>query len=207
MRGTVVVVVHSWRLLEPNFSIENRALENKGDTTMNSKTKGFLARGLMFVMVAFLAAPTAVFAQSQGRGRGKPTEIFVNGHDARDGRLDQDDRWDNRRRDDRRRRDRRDDRWDNDRDWRNRNGRTDDGYGNYGGSFNLRQTALNAGFADGVKEGRKDRSRNERFEFRDEGNFQSATRDFSSRLGDRELYRTYYRQAFENGYRDGYAGY
>jgi hypothetical protein len=66
---------------------------------------------------------------------------------------------------------------------------------------------LNAGFADGVKEGRKDRSKNERFEFRDEGNFQSATRDFSSRLGDRELYRTYYRQAFENGYRDGYAGY
>ncbi len=170
---------------------------------MNSKTTGFLARALMFAMVAFLAAPTAVFAQSQGRGRGKPTEVFVNGHDARDGRWDQDDR----RRDDRRRRDRRDDRWDNDRDRRNRNGRTDDGYGNYGGSFNLRQTALNAGFADGVKEGRKGRSRNERFEFRDEGNFQSATRDFSSRLGDRELYRTYYRQAFENGYRDGYAGY
>lgn len=180
---------------------------------MNSK---FLARGLMFVMVAFLAAPTAVFAQKQGRGRGKPVEVFVNGHDARDGRNDQDD-W---RRNDRRRRDRddrwdddrddrwddRDDRWDNDRR-RNRNRRTDDGYGNYGGSMHLRQTALNAGFADGVKEGRKDRSRNERFEFRDEGNFQSATRDFSSRLGDRELYRTYYRQAFENGYRDGYAGY
>ena len=171
---------------------------------MKSRTTEFLVSALMFVMVAFLAAPTSVFAQ--GKGRGKPTEVFVNGHDARDGRLDQDNRrWDqdNRRRDDRRR-DRRDDRWDN---RRNRDGRTDDGYGNYGGSFNLRQTALNAGFADGVKEGRKDRSRNERFEFRDEGNFQSGTRDFSSRLGDRELYRTYYRQAFENGYRDGFAGY
>ncbi len=166
---------------------------------MNTKKTGFLARALMFVMVAFLAAPAAVFAQSQGRG--KPTEVFVNGHDARDGRWDQDRRWEQDRRRDDRRRDRRDDRWDR------RNGRTDDGYGNYGGSFNLRQTALNAGFADGVKEGRKDRSRNERFEFRDEGNFQSATRDFSSRLGDREIYRTYYRQAFENGYRDGYAGY
>lgn len=173
---------------------------------MNTKTTGFLTRALMVVMVAFLAVPTAVFAQ--GKGRGKPTEVFVNGHDARDGRLDQD----NRRRDNDRRRDRRDndDRWDNrnNDDWRNRNGRNgNDGYGNYGGSFNLRQTALNAGFADGAKEGRKDRSRNERFEFRDEGGFQSATRDYSSRLGDRELYRTYYRQAFENGYRDGFAGY
>lgn len=168
---------------------------------MNTKSSRFLTRALMLVMVAFLAVPATVFAQSKGRG--KPTEIFVNGHDARDGRWDQD----NRRSDnDRRRRDRQDDRRDNDNDWRNRR-QSNDGYGNYGGSFNLRQTALNAGFADGVKEGRKDRSRGERFEFRDEGNFQSGTRDYSSRLGDRELYRTYYRQAFENGYRDGFAGY
>jgi hypothetical protein len=183
----MVVVVVRGTCSSRKFSIENRALENGGDKTMNSKTTGFLARALMFVMVAFLAAPAAVFAQSRTNG------VYVYGQD--NGRWNQD------RRRDERRRDRRDDRWDR------RNGRTDDGYGNYGGSFNLRQTALNAGFADGVKEGRKDRSKNERFEFRDEGNFQSATRDFSSRLGDRELYRTYYRQAFENGYRDGYAGY
>lgn len=149
----------------------------------------------MFAVLAVLAMPIVVSAQD----RGKPTEVFVNGHDARDGRWDQDNgRWD--RNQDQRRRDR---------NRRNRNGRnaSDDGYGNYGGSFNLRQTALNAGFADGAKEGRKDRSRNERFEFRDESGFQKATRDYSSRLGDRELYQTYYRQAFENGYRDGYAGY
>jgi hypothetical protein len=160
---------------------------------MKIKNIGFLSRVSMFAMVTLLAMPIAVFAQ----GRGKPTDVFVNGHDARDGRLDQN----NRRRDRRSR----DDRWDNNQD---RNGRrTNDGYDNYGGSFNLRQTALNAGFADGAKEGRKDRSRGDRFDFRDEGAFQSATRDFSSRLGDRELYRTYYRQAFEHGYRDGYAGY
>ena len=54
----------------------------------------------------------------------------------------------------------------------NRNGRYDrngDGYSDYGGSYNLRQTALNAGFNEGVKEGRKDRSRGDRFDFTDEG--------------------------------------
>ena len=58
-----------------------------------------------------------------------------------------------------------------------RDGRYDDGrydnrrydndnYG-YGGSFQLRQTALNAGYNEGIKEGRKDRNNRERFEFRD----------------------------------------
>ena len=88
-----------------------------------------------------------------------------------------------------------------------RYGRSDDGYSNYGGSFQLRQTALNAGANEGNKEGRKDRSRGERFDFTDESAFRSATKDYSSRLGDRELYRRYFREAFENGYRDGYAGY
>jgi hypothetical protein len=89
---------------------------------------------------------------------------------------------------------------------RNRRGRND-GYGNYGGSFQLRQTALNAGYNNGIQEGRKDRQRGERFEFRDESDYQRATEDFSSRLGDRELYREYFRQAFANGYRAGYSGY
>src|ERR1044072_1818177 len=38
-----------------------------------------------------------------------------------------------------------------------RRGRNNDGYPNLGGSFDLRQTALNAGFADGGKAGRDDR--------------------------------------------------
>lgn len=146
---------------------------------MNSKSRGLLTRVVMFAMVVLMAFP--VVALAQGRN---------------------DDWWRVQRR-----QDRREDRRDRNRDWRNNRRQNDDGYGNYGGSIHLRQTALNAGFADGVKEGRKDRNKNEQFEFRDEGNFQSATRDYSSRLGNRELYRTYYRQAFENGYRDGYAGY
>lgn len=86
-------------------------------------------------------------------------------------------------------------------------GRSADGYGNYGGSFDLRQTALNAGFADGVKEGRRDRSRNERYDYTDESDYQKGTRDYSSRLGDRYIYQRYYREAFSHGYADGYSGY
>ena len=118
-----------------------------------------------------------------------------------------DDWWNRNRRDNRveQNRDRQNRR--NDRMNRNRNGRYNDGYPDLGGSFDLRQTALNAGFADGAKEGRKDRSKRERFDFRDESGYQKATRDYSSRLGDRGLYQRYYREAFENGYDDGYAGY
>lgn len=86
-------------------------------------------------------------------------------------------------------------------------GRDADGYGNYGGSFNLRQTALNAGFADGVKEGRKDRQRGDRYDFTDEGDYRDGNRDYSSRLGDRGTYQRYYREAFQHGYDDGYNGY
>ncbi|HKU77812.1 MAG TPA: hypothetical protein VJR02_28115, partial [Pyrinomonadaceae bacterium] len=91
---------------------------------------------------------------------------------------------------------------DNDRDWRNDNDR----YG-YGGSFQLRQTALNAGYNEGIKEGRKDRSRGERYEFRDEEDYRNANTDYSSRLGNRALYQQYFRQGFQNGYADGYRGY
>jgi hypothetical protein len=99
-----------------------------------------------------------------------------------------------------RRRERENDRWDR------RNDRYNDRYG-YGGSSQLRQTALNAGYNEGIKEGRKDRSRNDRFDYRDEEDFRNANTDYSSRLGSRELYAQYFRQGFINGYTDGYRGY
>lgn len=91
----------------------------------------------------------------------------------------------------------------NDRDYRND---TAEQY-NWGGSYQLRQTALNAGYNEGIKEGRTDRSRGERFEYRDESDFRNANKDYSSRLGNRELYAQYFRQGFVNGYTDGYRGY
>jgi hypothetical protein len=88
----------------------------------------------------------------------------------------------------------------------NRRGRNWDRYGSYGGSFELRQTALNAGYNEGIKEGRNDRRRGRQSDFRNFSAYQKATQDYNSRLGDRELYRRYYREGFENGYSDGYNG-
>ncbi|MDQ2920597.1 MAG: hypothetical protein M3R52_03125, partial [Acidobacteriota bacterium] len=87
-------------------------------------------------------------------------------------------------------------------DYRNQNrrDRNGDGYGNYGGSFQLRQTALNAGYNEGMKDYRKDREKGRTIDFHNQKIYQTATKDYSSRLGDRELYRRYFREAYENGY-------
>src|SRR5678815_4954864 len=95
-----------------------------------------------------------------------------------------------------------DDRYTRDRDRNNgdqdRRGRDWDRYGNYGGSADLRRTALTAGYDEGVREGRKDRG--SRTDVRNMSSYQRATKDYSPRLGDRELYRRYFREAFEDGY-------
>ena len=147
--------------------------------------------GLLFAGMFVMSSATAQAQNNDdwwNRNR-RDTRVDQN-RDRRDERVDQN-------------RDRRGRRWDRNR----RDGRFNDGYPDLGGSFDLRQTALNAGFADGAKEGRKDRNNRERFDFRDENAYQKATRDYSSRLGDRGLYQRYYREAFEHGYDDGYAGY
>jgi len=98
-----------------------------------------------------------------------------------------------------------------DRDYRDRNyqrrGRSSDGYRNYGGSQQLRQTALNAGYNEGNKKGRDDVRHNRRYDFQNSNAFEKATKDYSSKLGERETYRRYFRDAFENGYADGFRGY
>ena len=88
----------------------------------------------------------------------------------------------------------------------NRRGRNWDRYDNYGGSFELRQTALNAGYNEGIKEGRNDRNRSNRSDFQNNSAYQKATTDYSSKLGDRGLYQRYYRTGYENGYYDGLNG-
>jgi len=174
---------------------------------MTNTNQGFLMRVGMLAVVALLVLPVSAFAQGNGRGRGKPTDVFVNGHDARDGRWDKNNGQKNRNDELRRRRAEEEARRRNDDYNRTRRGRNWDQYGGYGGSSQLRQTALNAGYNNGIQEGRKDRSRGDRFDYRDEGDFQRATEDYSSRLGDRELYRRYFREGFANGYEDGYRGY
>ena len=122
-------------------------------------------------------------------------EAFESGYNARgyaQGDRDRDDRDINRDR--------------NDNGNRNRRGRNWDGYGNFGGSFQLRQTALNAGYNEGIKQGQNDRNKNNGNGYQDQSAYRKATKDYSSRLGDRELYRRYFREAYANGYNDGVNG-
>jgi hypothetical protein len=96
------------------------------------------------------------------------------------------------------------------RDYRNRNWRnnnTGDDYPNYGGTFELRQTALNAGYNNGIEAGRRDRQQGRYYDIRSQREFQRASKDYSSRLGDRNLYSEYFRLAFQRGYDAGYKGY
>jgi hypothetical protein len=95
----------------------------------------------------------------------------------------------------------------NDEYGRNRRGRNWDRYGAYGGSLQLRQTALNAGYNEGIKKGHDDYKHNRTRDFRNESAYRKATKDYSSKLGDKELYRRYYRDGYENGYNDGLNGY
>jgi hypothetical protein len=178
--------------------------------------KNSVTRSIVLAFAFALALPLAGFAQSRGRnnsGRwGDKCDKFVNCHDARDGRVDQrNSRRD--RRDDRNDRNNRDDRYGNNGGYGNNgsygnNGgyRNNDNYGNYGGSADLRQTALNAGYNEGMQEGRRDRSNNDRYDYSDESAYRNATKDYSSRLGNRALYQQYFREAFATGYRDGYRG-
>jgi hypothetical protein len=100
------------------------------------------------------------------------------------------------------------DQWGRDQGRRSR-GRSGDGYPNWGGNYELRQTALNAGYNEGAKQGRNDRNRNRGYggDFRNNSSYRSADKDYNGRFGDRELYRRYFRMAFENGYADGLRGY
>lgn len=159
----------------------------------NSKGPVFSTRVVMFALIAFLAMPAAAFGQyrrnDQRRDRREDRQ------DRReDRREDSQDRWEDRREDRQERREA-------------RRGNNNDGYPNWGGSFQLRRTALNAGYNEGTKEGRKDRQKGDRFDFRDENTYRKATNDYSSKLGRKELYQEYLRAAFENGYSDGYYGY
>ena len=161
----------------------------------------------MLSLGVFLALSTVAFA---GQDRDWRT---IRRNDVRDQRYDWGVEQSRREREERRREreerrrardERRDDRFER-RD--ERRGRDWDRYGSYGGSFQLRQTALNAGYNEGVKEGRKDRDHGDRFNYSDESDYRNASKDYKSSYGDRELYRRYYREGFANGYEDGYRGY
>jgi hypothetical protein len=121
---------------------------------------------------------------------------FENGYNTENPNGNNNNRNDRYTRDDR-------DRNDNNRGW----GRDWNRYGQWGGTSQLRQTALNAGYNAGQKEGRSDSRRGRHRSYSDFSEYRNATTDYNSRQGDRALYQRYFRQGFENGYEDGYRGY
>ncbi len=122
-------------------------------------------------------------------------EAFEDGYNAESYAQGNRDRWDRKR-------------WDRKDDGnQDRLSSNEDGYGNFGGSFQLRQTALNAGFGEGVKQGREDRRTRKGNGYQGHSTYQKATKNYSAGLGEREVFRRYFREAYEHGYADGYAGY
>ena len=149
---------------------------------MRSNAKGLLKGASVLALGMLFVMPAAVSAQDSRQER----------------REDRRERREDRRED---RQERREERREA------RRGREWGSYGGWGGSSQLRQTALNAGYNNGIEEGRRDRLRYERFIFSDESDYRKATEDYSSRLGSKTLYQRFFRAGFENGYRDGWNGY
>jgi hypothetical protein len=70
-----------------------------------------------------------------------------------------------------------------------------------------RLMARSFGFGEGVKQCREDRRKRNNNGYQGQSTYQKATKDYSSGLGDREVFQRYFREAYEHGYADGYAGY
>src|SRR5436190_10221572 len=82
----------------------------------------------------------------------------------------------------------------------NRRDQNWDQYPNYGGSAELRETALKAGYHQGTRQATYDRQNGGQSNYRNSDAYRRATQDYNSQLGDREIYRRYFREAFEKGY-------
>src|SRR5215204_3160951 len=102
-----------------------------------SNGKGLVTRALMLAVAVFLALPVVTNAQN-GRGRRDKNDVFVNGHDARDGR------WDGRGPQRNRRTDRRNGSY-------NRDPRDQDGDGDYDqrDAYIIQQRRRNGGYNNG----------------------------------------------------------
>ena len=76
----------------------------------------------------------------------------------------------------------------------------------YGGvpSAEARRAAYDNGFREGVKEGEKDGRQRDRFDYRDEKDFQRADHGYHHNFGDVDRYRQAFRTGFVDGYGQGY---
>ena len=75
-------------------------------------------------------------------------------------------------------------------------------YESYGG-----RVGFEKGYEDGLKRGRRDGDRGDRFDPTRDGRYREGDHGYKSRYGPRSLYVRSYRRGYEEGYRDGFAPY
>ena len=73
--------------------------------------------------------------------------------------------------------------------------------------YDARRAAYDQGYREGIKEGEKDAKRGDRFDYRDEKEFERADRGYHRTFGDRERYRQVFRDGYATGYQDAYSRY
>ncbi len=170
---------------------------------MNFENSKFTLRATIFALLLAIALPSISLADPQGRGHDKRNkkDVFVNGHDARDGRTDgRGPKGDRKDRDDR----------DEDRDNRDRNRDRDrdrDGDRNRNGSYSrseVRRVAVDNGYREGYRAGRDDRASGRSNNYRDSGTYRDASNGYRDSYGDRVTYERSFQDGFRRGYNDGY---
>jgi len=67
-------------------------------------------------------------------------------------------------------------------------------------------TSACIGFQDGLKDGRLQREHSDQFQASKNANYLRADRGYSTSEGDREQYKSTYRDAYANGYQHGFYG-
>jgi hypothetical protein len=70
---------------------------------------------------------------------------------------------------------------------------------------NLSRIAQSQGYNDGLREGDKDMRGRKRPNPYSKGRYKKATNGYSSRLGNKEAYKQFYRQAFVRGYNEAFS--
>src|SRR5688572_28583375 len=88
-------------------------------------------------------------------------------------------------------------------------GRPDNARPSYGGRLyaEARRAAYDNGFREGAKEGEKVGRARDRFDYRDQRDFQRAVHGYHRSFGDVDRYRQTFRAGFADGYGQGYIRY
>jgi hypothetical protein len=93
-----------------------------------------------------------------------------------------------------------------DRDYRRDDRYRDDRYGRYG-NYNTYQIARQQGYSYGLSTGAADGQRNKSYNPQRSRYFKNADQGYNSSFGNRGQYRQIFRDAFVQGYREGYQRY